>query len=77
MGRVFWAVNLKTGVDFVHFLSGIGYGFQGNYRIVQTYLLVQFQMSKKEREIREFEMDQFLTNLFCCCSNLSYEDISS
>ena len=33
------------------FWSGIGHGFQGNYESVWTYLLFQFQMSKKEREI--------------------------
>ena len=39
------------------FLSGIGYVFQGNNGSVRTYSLFQFQMSKKEREICEFEMD--------------------
>ena len=38
--------------------------FRGNYRSVWTYLSFQFQMSKKEREICEFEMD--LKNLFAC-----------
>ena len=40
------------------FSSGIGYGFWGNYGKVWTYLLFQFRMSKKEREICEFEMDE-------------------
>ena len=47
-----------TGIHFVHFdLESPGYGFQGNYGKVRTYLLFQFQMSKKEREICEFEKD--------------------
>ena len=40
------------------------------------YLLFQFQMSKKEREICEFEMD-FKKAFFCYCSNLSNDDIIS
>ena len=43
--------GLKTGTDFVHF------GFQWNYGNVRTYLLFQFQMSKKERKINDFDMD--------------------
>ena len=37
------------------FWSGIRHGFRGNYGSVWTYLLFQFQMSKKEREMCEFE----------------------
>ena len=44
--------GLKTGVDL---WSGIGYGLRGRYGSVRTYLLFQFQMSKKEKEICEFE----------------------
>lgn len=48
-------LHLKTGVDFAYFgLTGSGYSFLGNYWRVRTYLSVQFQMSKKEREICEF-----------------------
>ena len=44
--------------DFVSsFWSGIGYGFQGNYDSVRTYLLFQFQPRKKDKEICKFEMD--------------------
>ena len=52
-------LGLKTGIDFVHFGPGskIGYGFPGNFESVRKYLLFQFQMSSKEREICEFEMD--------------------
>ena len=49
--------------------SGIGYGFWGNYGIVWTSLSFQFQMSKRERKICEFEMD--LKNFFCLRSNLN------
>ena len=42
-------------VTLCPFWSEIGYGFLGNYGIVWTYLSFQFQMSKKEREICEFE----------------------
>ena len=37
----FWSEN--GHIDFAHF--GIGYGFQGNYGSVRTYLLFQFLMS--------------------------------
>ena len=53
--------GLKTGI---HFWSGIGYGFWGNYGSVWTYLSFQFQMSKKKREMREFEMP--LKNFSLC-----------
>ena len=56
-GRVFapfWSEN-----GFPHFgpESKIGYGFPWNFESLRKYLLFQFQMSSKEREIREFEMD--------------------
>ena len=38
-------------------------------------LSFQLQISKKEREIREFEMD--LKNFFCLRSNLRDDDIIS
>ena len=50
----FWYEN---GYRVCSFWSGIGYGFQENYGNVRTYLLFQFQMSKKEREINDFDMD--------------------
>ena len=37
------------------FWSGIRYGFWGNYGSVRTYLLFQFPMSKKEKEICDFD----------------------
>ena len=40
------------------------------------YLLFQFQMSKKEREICKFEMD-LKKLLFCLHSNLSNDNIIS
>ena len=46
----------KMGID-CPFWSGIGYGFRGNYGSVWTYLSFQFQMSKKERGIFEFERE--------------------
>ena len=64
--------GVKTVTDFIW--SGIGYGLQGNYGNVRTYLLFQFQMSKKEREIRDFDVDFKKINPFCCCSNLSNDD---
>ena len=51
--------GLKTGIDFAHI--GLESG------------AFQFQMSKKERGICRFEWK--LRNLFCCCSNLSNDDI--
>ena len=50
----FWSEN---GYRLCSFWSGIGFVFQGNNGSVRMYLLFQFQMSKKEREICKFEMD--------------------
>ena len=54
----------KTGIHFAHFGLDSVYGFPGNYGSVWTYLSFQFQMTKKEREIYEYEMN--LKNLFVC-----------
>ena len=53
----FCRFGLMAGINFAQFFSRIGCGCQGNYGSVRTYLLFQFQMSKKETEICEFEMD--------------------
>ena len=71
----FCRFGLMAGINFAQFFSRIGCGCQGNYGSVRTYLLFQFQMSKKETEICEFEMD--FRNLFCCCSYLSIDAIIS
>ena len=47
--------------------------FQETYGSVWTYLSFQFQMNKKEREIRDIVKE----NLFCWRSNLSDDDIIS
>ena len=50
--------GLKTGIHFCGpFWFGIGCGFRGNYGSAKRYLSFCLQMSKKEREICEFEMD--------------------
>ena len=64
------------GLVFAPFWSEIGYGFRGSHGSVWTYLSFPFQMSKKEREICEYGM-HFLEVFFCCCSNLSNDDIIS
>ena len=48
-------------IHFVHFGLESGWAFEGT---TEVFLLFQFQMSKKEREICEFEMD---LNNFCVC----------
>ena len=51
----FWSEN---GYRLCSFWSGFGYGFRGiNYRRVWTHLSFQFQMSNREREICQFEID--------------------
>ena len=52
---------LKTGIHFAHFGLESGMAFEGTTECVNVFI-VQFQMSKKEREICEFEMD--LNNFF-------------
>ena len=49
--------GLKTGIDFAHFGLEPGMGFKRAAVAGTNVFLFQFQMSKKEREICEFEMD--------------------
>ena len=65
----FGAFLVWDGYTLCPFWSGIGYGFRGNYGSVWKYLSFQFQMSKKESDICEFEMDFW--KYFCLRSNLS------
>ena len=49
--------GLKTGKHFAHFGLESGMVFEGTTEVqLRTFLSFQFQMSKKEREICEFEM---------------------
>ena len=52
----FWSENGDTPQLFS---SGIEYDFQGNWELREcmNVFIVSLQMSKKEREICEFEMD--------------------
>ena len=52
---------LKTGIHFAHFGLELGMVFEGTTECMNVFI-VQFQMSKKERELCEFEMD--LNNFF-------------
>ena len=63
-GYGFWFFSSENGYTLFPFWSGIGYGFQGNYGSVWTYLPFQFQMIKKEIEICEIEMH--LKKIFVC-----------
>ena len=56
-GRVFGPFWSENGYTLCPFWSGIEYGFRGNYGSAWRYWSFQFQMSKKEREICELEMD--------------------
>ena len=58
---------------FCPFWSEIGYGLEGNFGSVGTFLSFQFQISKKEKGKCEFEMD--LENFFCLRPNLSNDNI--
>ena len=62
-----WFLGLFGLKTLCPFCSGIGYGFQGNYRSVHEwmYLLFQFQMNKNEIQICEFEiyLENFLFTL--------------
>ena len=55
--------GLKTGLGFAQFGLESGMVFEGTTGVYEL-LSFQFQMSKKEREICEFEMD--LKNFFVC-----------
>ena len=63
-GRVLRRFGLKTGIHFAH--------FDLESARVRANLSFQFQMSKKEREICEFEMD--LKNLFVCLRSILSND---
>ena len=52
---------LKTGIHFAHFGLELGAVFEGTTECMNVFI-VQFQTSKKERELCEFEMD--LNNFF-------------
>ena len=56
--------GLKTGTHFAHFGLESGMVFEGTTEVYERRLSFQFQMSEKEREICEFEMD--LKNFFVC-----------
>ena len=73
--RVFAPFRSENGYTLCLFCSGIGFGFRRNYGSVRTYLSFQFQMSKKEREICEFEID--LKYFFSLRSNLSNDNMMS
>ena len=49
--------GLKTSIDFDHFGLESGLIFKGTTGVYERIYFFQFQMSKKEREIFEFEMD--------------------
>ena len=49
--------GLKTSIDFDHFGLESGLIFKGTTGVYERIYFFQFQMSKKEREICEFEMD--------------------
>ena len=76
-GRVFAPFWFENGYTLCPFWSGIGYGFRGNYGSVWTYLPFQFQMSKEEREICEFENRTEFEEFLCWHSNLSNTNIIS
>ena len=67
--------GLKTGIDFAHFGVESSMVFEGVTGVHELKLSFQLQISKKEREIREFEMN--LKNFFCLRSNLRDDDIIS
>ena len=56
--------GLKTGIHFAHFGLESGMVFERTTGVYRTYLSFQLEMSKKEREIFELEMD--LKNVFVC-----------
>ena len=49
--------GLKMGTDFAHFGLESGMAFKGTTGVYERIYFFQFQMSKKEREQYEFEMD--------------------
>ena len=49
--------GVKTSIDFDHFGLESGLIFKGTTGMYERIYFFQFQMSKKEREICEFEMD--------------------
>ena len=61
----FWRrFGLTTGIHFTHFGLKSGMVFEGTTGPYERIFLFQFQMSKTEREICEFEM--YLNIFFVC-----------
>ena len=56
-GRVFAPFWSEIGYTLCPFLAGIGYGFRAYRGLYEPSTYFQFQVSEKEREICEFEMD--------------------
>ena len=72
---VFASFRSENGYRLCPFLSGISYGFRGNYASVLMYLSFQFQRNEKERVICESEFDS--DKSFCWSSYLKPNDIIS
>ena len=55
-GYGFCRFGLKTGIDFAHFDLNSGMVFEASTTGVYEHIY-QFQMSKREREICQFEIE--------------------
>ena len=68
--------GLKTGIRLCSFWSGTGYGFPGN--CVSRYERIYCFNSKWVRKKEKYANSKWIfRNLFCCCSNLSCDEIIS
>ena len=68
--------GLKTGIRLCSFWSGTGYGFPGN--CVSRYERIYRYNSKWVRKKEKYANSKWIfRNLFCCCSNLSCDEIIS
>lgn len=74
-GCGFCTVLSENGYKFSHFGLELGMIFERTTEVYERYLLVQFQMSKNELEIFEFEMH--LKKLVVLRSNLRNVNIIS
>ena len=73
-GKVLGPFWFENGPRLCPFWSGIGYGFRGNYGNVWKYLSFQFQMNKKNRNMR---IRNAFEEIFCMRSDLGNDEVIS
>ena len=67
--------GLKTSIDFAHFGLESGMVFKGTTEVYEG--IYRFNSKRVRKKEKYANSKWILRNLFCCCSNLSNDDIIS